>query len=105
CTVVLPETGHEQVMDADPTDLRWLQEIQQSDATTGSPNQSMQGMLLETIPLPHQALDGTDDCAVIEATIDFTNWALEEAFLVPGEFPQQALWAYHIACYRAHVHN
>jgi hypothetical protein len=88
----------------DPKDIQWLREIEDNDPHR-SPNRRMQGVVLDSIPFDASALH-IDDCyALIQANIDFVNWALEEAYLVDGEFPQEARWAYYADYYRAQVSN
>jgi hypothetical protein len=88
----------------DPRDIQWLRDIEDSD-THRSPNRRIQGVVLDSIPIDASALH-VDDCyALIQADIDFVNWALQEAYLVGGEFPQEALWAYYADYYRAQVSN
>lgn len=88
----------------DPKDIQWLREIQDNDPRR-SPNRRMQGVVLDSIPIDSSALH-IDDCyALIQADIDFVNWALQDAYLVEGEFPQEALWAYYADYYRAQVSN
>lgn len=91
-------------MNYNSKDLQWLREIEDLDPHR-SPSQRMQGIVLETIPIEESTLH-IDDCyALIQAVIDFVNWALSEAFLLGGEFPQEALWAYYADYYRAEVSN
>lgn len=88
----------------DPKDIQWLRDIENNDPQR-SPNRRMQGVVLDSIPIDASALH-IDDCyALIQADIDFVNWALQEAYLVGGEFPQEALWAYYADYYRAQVSN
>lgn len=90
--------------DYDPRDVQWLRDIEDNDPHR-SPNRRMQGVVLDSIPIDASALHIEDCYALIQANIDFVNWALQEAYLVGGEFPQEALWAYYADYYRAEVSN
>jgi hypothetical protein len=86
------------------TDIQWLREIEASDSTR-SPTWRIQGPLLDSILISQGAYDDSDSYALIQANIDFVNWARGTAFFVVGEFPQQAIWSYYVDYYRAQVCN
>lgn len=90
--------------DVDATDIQWLREIEASDSSR-SPIWRMQGPLLDSILVSQYAWEDPDSYALIQANIDFVNWARGTAFFVVGEFPQQALWNYYVDYYRAQVCN
>jgi hypothetical protein len=90
--------------DYDPRDIQWFRDIEDNDPHR-SPNRRMQGVVLDSIPIDASALHIEDCYALIQADVDFVNWALQEAYLVGGEFPQEALWAYYADYYRAQVSN
>lgn len=60
------------------------------------------GLIAENILIPENAT-GEED--LVEAVVDFVNWAMDEARLVPGEIAQQAFWSYHSDYYLAQVNN
>lgn len=88
----------------DAANIQWLHEIVSSDPSQ-SPHQRIQATLLDSIIVSRSAFDDSDSYSLIQAGIDFVNWALQTAFLVPGEFPQQAMWGYYCDYYRAQVSN
>ncbi|MGJ4931374.1 DMP19 family protein [Bradyrhizobium sp. HKCCYLS2038] len=46
-----------------------------------------------------------NDADLVEDVVDFVNWALESAYLVPGEIAPEAFWSYYADYYRAEVNN
>lgn len=64
-----------------------------------------QGLLCPYILIPAAATEDEDKYALIQAVIDFVNWAFNEVALIPGEFPVEALSSYFADYYVAQVLN
>jgi hypothetical protein len=81
-------------MHEDAADLTWLQAIgaEREDQRLWG----IQGPLLDRILGHRGAVDHGDPYTLVEASIDFANWATQQAFLVAGEFPQQSMWSCYV---------
>jgi hypothetical protein len=64
-----------------------------------------QGLLAPAILVDAAVLDSAEPYDLVHADIHFVNWALSDAMLIPGEFPPEALFAYHVDFYLAQVNN
>lgn len=70
--------------------------------------QEPRGALCTHILVPEESLsdsDGPIGANLVQATVDFVNWALGEAALLPGEFPAEAYCSYYADYYLAQVNN
>jgi transcriptional regulator with XRE-family HTH domain len=65
----------------------------------------VQGLLIDKIWIDEAVLDSGSPRDVVQAVVDFVNGAMEIALVVPGEFPRQALFVYHMDYYIAQVNN
>jgi hypothetical protein len=81
-------------------DNQWLVDLAEAN---DEPVMRVQGLLVDSIVIAQETFDDVDPYAVIQATIDVANDLMLDAGLLPGEFPQQALWAYYVDYYRAQV--
>lgn len=63
------------------------------------------GSLCESILVPSGEMADEGGADLVQATVDFTNWAMNDAHLLPGEFPLEALCAYYADYYLAEVNN
>lgn len=57
----------------------------------------------DAILVPQSAVAGGSDAELVSAVVDFANWAAEEAMLVPGEFPIEALCVYNVDFFFARI--
>jgi hypothetical protein len=71
--------------------------------------QEPKGVLCPHILIPEESLNDSEDSPqgadLVQATVDFVNWAMSEASLLPGEFPAEAYCAYYADYYLAQVNN
>jgi hypothetical protein len=64
---------------------------------------SPQGKICNYILVDEQVLG--DDSALVQAVVDFVNAILDDAKLVPDEYPVEAMWSYYADYYLAQVNN
>lgn len=64
-----------------------------------------QGLICPHILIPAAVMADEDEYALVQAVIDFVNWAFNQAGLIPGEFPVEALDSYFADYYVAQVKN
>ncbi len=64
---------------------------------------SPRGKICHHILVPEQVLG--DDSELVQAVVDFVNNMHQRAFLVPDEYPDEAIWSYHVDYYLAQVNN
>lgn len=70
--------------------------------------QEPKGALCTQILVPEGALSDSGapvGMNLVQATVDFVNWAMGEAQLLPSEFPSEAFCAYYTDYYLAQVNN
>jgi hypothetical protein len=67
------------------------------------PFKQVQGRLTDAILVEETA--SSEPRSLVQANVDFVNWALEDALLIPGEFPREALYSYHVDFYLAQINN
>jgi hypothetical protein len=71
----------------------------------GNPLEISQGLIAKKILVDEAALQSADPYDVVMAVINFVNWAMQDALLLPEEFPREAMYAYHVDYYVAQVNN
>jgi hypothetical protein len=64
-----------------------------------------QGLIAPHILVDRKRFDDAEPREIVQATVDFVNWALRKARLRRGEFPPEAMLAYHVDYYGAQVEN
>jgi hypothetical protein len=63
------------------------------------------GRFCDEILVPAEALTDESGANLVQAVVNFTNWAMSDAYLFPSEFPVEALCAYYADYYLAEVDN
>lgn len=83
--------------------LPWLIEYQRAQCDGASPMTTFQGLIADEIVLPQSAADHHDPAQLVLATDAWVDALLGQAFFLPGEFAQEALWSYYARDYLAQV--
>ena len=83
--------------------LPWLIEYQRTQCDGVSPLTTFQGLLADEIVLPQSAADHNDPEQLVLAINAWVEALLEQAYFLPGEFAQEALWSYHARDYYSQV--
>lgn len=77
----------------------WLAEYQRAHCLGRSPLDTFQGVLSDEIVLPQGAADHADPEQLVLATRAWADALLNQAYFIPGEFAQEALWSFHVHDY------
>jgi hypothetical protein len=72
----------------------WIENYQRERLAGDSALTTFQGLLHDELIVPQSAFDAADPAALADANIAFVNCMNEEAFLLPGEYAQEALWSF-----------
>jgi hypothetical protein len=83
--------------------LPWLIQHQRAQCTGASPLSTFQGLLCDEIVLPQSAADHADPAQLVLAADAWAEALLNQAFFLPGEFAQEALWSYYAHDYLTQV--
>ncbi len=83
--------------------LPWLIEYQRAQCDGSSPMLTFQGLIADEIVLPQSAADHSDPLQLVLATDAWVDGLLSQAYFLPGEFAQEALWSYYARDYCAQV--
>lgn len=77
----------------------WLAEYQRAHCLGRSALDTFQGVLSDEIVLPQSAADHSDPEQLVLATRAWADALLNQAYFIPGEFAQEALWSFHVHDY------
>lgn len=77
----------------------WLAEYQRARCLGRSPLDTFQGVLSDEIVLPQGAADRADPEQLVLAARAWADALLNQAYFIPGEFAQEALWSFHVHDY------
>lgn len=83
--------------------LPWLIEYQRTQCNGASPLTTFQGLLADEIVLPQSAADHSDPEQLVLALNAWVEALLDQAYFLPGEFAQEALWSFHARDYFSQV--
>jgi hypothetical protein len=83
--------------------LPWLIEYQRAQCNGGSPLTTFQGLFADEIVLPQSAVDHHDPAQLVLAMDAWVEGLLSQAYFLPGEFAQEALWSYYARDYFTQV--
>lgn len=90
-------------MDATPAETPepggWLAEYQRAHCKGRSALDTFQGVLSDEIVLPQGAADHGDPEQLVLAARAWADALLNQAYFLPGEFAQEALWSFHVHDY------
>lgn len=77
----------------------WLIHHQRTQCDGASPLTTFQGLLCDEIVLPQSAADHPDPAQLVMAADAWADALLNQAYFLPGEFAQEALWSYYARDY------
>lgn len=83
---------------------RWLHDAAR-DRRAGPGLGKVRELFLHEILVSDSALSSLETRDLVTSNVAFVNWATNDAVLIPGEFPQEALWSYHADAYLSEVNN
>jgi hypothetical protein len=78
---------------------------QQIASLVRATGQEPQGLICPHILVREDAVDDPSGAELVQSTVEFVNWAMSDAQLLPGEFPAEAFCAYFADYYLAQVNN
>lgn len=84
---------------APPEPGGWLAEYQRAHCVGASALDTFQGVLSDEIFLPQSAADNADPAQLVLAANGWCDALLNQAYFIPGEFAQEALWSFYVHDY------
>jgi hypothetical protein len=81
--------------------VSWLTEHQREHCAGAAALSTFQGMISDEIFLPQSAAEHADPAQLVLAMTAWADALLNQAYFLPGEFAQEALWSYYAHDYVA----